>query len=299
MVKQSFFKPPLSVEEQIELLKARGLLIPDEQMAAQYLQNISYYRLSGYMYPFLIDTKRHYYKKGTTFENILNLYRFDRELRLLIFAAIEKIEIALRAQIINHYTSAANDPFWYTKEAYFTSPEKHVDFLESVSGYIKRSNDVFIKHFYDTYSDPFPPVWIIFEILSMGQLSILYSITAKSPSKKALAEYFGVKETVLVTWLHTLVYIRNICAHHARLWNKDLRIPVKLPKKTANMWLAALNITDRKLYVVLGIIAYLLNIITPNNTFRRKVKELIIKYPHTDIFAMGFPEDWLSDPFWI
>jgi len=104
MTKQPFTKPPLSVQEQIELLKARGLRIPDEQRVARYLRNISYYRLSGYMYPFLTDTKRHRYKNGTTFEDILNLYRFDRELRILIFAAIEKIEIAFRAQIINHYS---------------------------------------------------------------------------------------------------------------------------------------------------------------------------------------------------
>jgi abortive infection bacteriophage resistance protein len=298
MAKQSFTKPSLSVQEQIELLKARGLQVPDEQKAVKYLQNISYYRLSGYMYPFLTDTKRHLYKNGTTFEDILNLYRFDRELRLLLFAAIEKIEIAFRAQIINHYSAAANDPFWYTKAAYFADPEKHANFLEGVSGYINRSNDVFIKHFYDTYSDPYPPVWVIFEILSMGQLSILYSITAKSPSRKALSDYFGVKETVLATWLHTLVYVRNICAHHARLWNKDLRIPVKLPKKITHVWLAGANITDRKVYVVLGIIVYLLDVITPNNTFRQKVKELIIKYPHTDILAMGFPANWRSDPFW-
>ena len=96
----------------------------------------------------------------------------------------------------------------------------------------------------------------------------------------------------------TLVYVRNICAHHARLWNKDLRIPVKLPKKTDHAWLAGVNITDRKVYVVLGIIVYLLDTITPNNTFRQKIKELIIKYPYTDIHAMGFPEDWRSDPFW-
>jgi len=195
MTKQSFTKPPLSVQEQIELLKTRGLRIPDEQRAARYLQNISYYRLSGYMYPFLADTKLHRYRNGTTFEDIPDLYRFDRELRLLIFAAIEKIEIAFRAQIINHYSVATKDPFWYTKAAYFADPEKYANFLEGISGYISRSNDVFIKHFYETYSDPYPPVWVIFEILSMGQLSILYSITAKSPLRKTLTDYFGVKET--------------------------------------------------------------------------------------------------------
>jgi abortive infection bacteriophage resistance protein len=106
------------------------------------------------------------------FEDILNLYRFDRELRLLVFSAIEKIEIAFRAQIINQYSVALHDPFWYTNAANFTDPKRHADFLNGLTAYINRSNDVFIKHFYSTYSDPWPPVWVIFEILSMGQFSI-------------------------------------------------------------------------------------------------------------------------------
>jgi abortive infection bacteriophage resistance protein len=298
MGKQAYTKSPLGVQGQISLLKSRGLQISDELRATRYLQNIGYYRLSGYMYPFLADTKQHIYKIGTTFENILNLYRFDRELRLLVFSAIEKIEVSLRSQIVNQFSVTSQDPFWYTKTSYFADPVKHSAFLNSLSAYINRSNDVFIKHFFNTYSNPWPPVWIIFEILSMGQFSILYSILAKSPNRKAVADYFGIKETVFATWLHTLVYTRNICAHHARLWNKDLRIPVKLPKKTTNKWLSVSNLANRKIYVVLAIICYLLDTITPHHHFRQKLKDLITKYPDTDITAMGFPQTWSSDPFW-
>ena len=298
MEKQVYAKPPLPVQDQVSLLKSRSLEIPDEARAIRYLQNIRYYRLSGYMYPFLADTKQHLYKKGTTFEDILDLYRFDRELRLLVFSAIEKIEIALRSLITNEFSVASQNPFWYAESAYFANPAKHAAFLDSLSLNISRSNDVFIKHFYNTYSNPWPPIWVIFEILSMGQFSILYSITAKSPPRKAVADYFGVKEVVLSTWLHTLVYVRNICAHHTRLWNKDLRIPVKLPKKTANKWLSSQNVTNRKVYIALVIISYLLNTITPNHTFRQKIKNLITKYPNNNITAMGFPKDWRSDPFW-
>jgi abortive infection bacteriophage resistance protein len=122
---------------------------------------------------------------------------------------------------------------------------------------------------------------------------------AKVPPRKAVSDYFGVKETILTNWLHTLVYVRNICAHHARFWNKDLRIPVKLPRKTANKWLSTPNLTDRKVYIVLTIIAYLLDTITPHHTFRKKIKNLIMKYPDTNIAAMGFPNDWCFDRFWV
>ena len=298
MKKQTYSKPPLSVEEQIKLLKTRGLHIADEEKATMYLNNISYYRLSGYMYPFLEDAKQHLYKENTTFEDIMNLYRFDRELRLLLFAAIEKIEVAIRSQIINHFSVNTKDPFWYTKEKYFSNPAKHADFFNNLSSYINRSNDVFIKHFYNTYNEQYPPIWIILEILSMGQLSILYNNTIKSPSKKAIADYFGIKEPILANWLHTLVYVRNICAHHARLWNKDMRIQVKNPRKTSNIWLTSGNITDRKIYEVLAIIVYFLDTITPTNTFREKLKALLAKYPNIDVTTIGFPKNWQDDPFW-
>jgi abortive infection bacteriophage resistance protein len=298
MAKHPYIKPPLPVQDQINLLKSRGLQIPDEERAARYLRNISYYRLSGYMYPFLADTKQHLYKDGTMFEDVLDLYRFDRELRLLVFSAIEKIEVAFRARIINQYSVALRDPFWYTNAANFADPKQHTEFSNSLTAYIKRSNDVFIKHFYNTYSDPWPPIWVVFEILPMGQFSILYKITANSPARKAVADYFGAKGPVLTAWLHTLVYVRNICAHHARLWNKELRVPVKLPKKAANKWLANRNITNRKVYIVLAIIVYLLDTITPQHGFRQKLKALVVKYPETDTAAMGFPQDWLADPFW-
>ena len=127
---------------------------------------------------------------------------------------------------------------------------------------------------------------------------MLYDITIKSPPRKAIADFFGIKDVVLVSWLHTLAYVRNICAHHARLWNKDLRIPVKVPKKTTNKWLSGQNHNNRKMYIILAIIAYLLDIITPHNSFRKKVRGLMAKYDTVDITAMGFPDDWLSDTFW-
>ena len=298
MNKVPYTKLSLAVQDQVNLLKNRGLHIPDEIRAARYLQNISYYRLSGYMYPFLSDPKNHLYKAGASFEDVLDLYRFDREFRILVFSAIEKIEIALRTQTVNQFSIALKDPFWYTDAKYFYDPVKHTAFLNNLSVNASRSNYIFIRHFFDTYTDPFPPIWIIFEILSMGQFSILYSNSKKSPPRKAVADYFGLKETVFTTWLHTLVYVRNICAHHVRLWNKDLRIKVKLPIKTTNRWLSNSNVANNKVYTVLAIIIYMLDTITPHNTFRQKVKDLLMKYPNTNINAMGFPKDWESDSFW-
>jgi len=298
MVKRAYTKPPLTVQEQINLLKNRGLQIDDEAKAERYLKNISYYRLSGYMYPFLKDKALHIYKEGTKFVDIINLYRFDRELRLLVFSAIEKIEIAIRSHIGYEFSVGLKDPFWFTNIANFSDTVRYETFRKELDTNLNRSKDVFIKHFKNTYSDPMPPIWITSEILPLGQLSVLYDITAKIPPRKAVADYFGIKDVVLISWLHTLAYVRNICAHHARLWNKDLRIPVKLPIKVVNKWLSVKSIANNKMFVVLAIISYLLDAITPTNTFRNKVKTLLQKYPDIDTAAMGFPKNWQSDQFW-
>jgi len=298
MGNKAYSKPPLSVPDQIKLLKARGLHIPDEKRAFRYLQSISYYHLSGYMYPFLADKKLHKYKPNSNFNDIINIYRFDRELRILIFTAIEKIEVAIRAQITNHFAVETNDPFWYTDAKHFLISADHKAFLNNISSYIKRSADVFIKHFINTYNDPYPPIWVVLEVLSMGQLSILYHITKRSPARKGVASFFGVKEPVLANWLHALVYIRNICAHHARLWNKELSIQIKNPKSISRLWLSSGDIKKRKIYEVLAIITYFLDTITPTNTFRDKLKQLLTKYPNIDFGAMGFPKDWKNDQFW-
>ena len=248
MAKRTYTKPSLTVQEQIELLKTRGLQINNEARAEQYLRNISYYRLSGYMYLFLKDTIQHIYKNVTKFEDIISLYRFDRELRLLVFSAIEKIEIAIRSHIAYEFSIGLQDPFWFTNVANFSDAAKFKTFHNELDTNINRSKDVFIKHFKDTYSNPMPPIWITSEILSLGQLSVLYDITAKIPPRKAVADYFGIKDVVLVSWLHTLAYVRNICAHHARLWNKDLRISVKMPIKVVNKWLSLQNMANNKTY---------------------------------------------------
>ncbi|MFP3040587.1 Abi family protein [Treponema primitia] len=209
MAKQLYVKKPLSVSDQITLIQSRGLVVPDTAKAERYLANISYYRLSGYMYPFLDDPVQHKFKAGTAFEDVVNLYKADRELRLLVFAAMEKIEIAVRAQLIDRYCVSSGDPFWYEKPACFKNPQEHRELLQNIKTSINRSTDTFVGHFYSVYSNPNPPSWITFEVLQMGQLSILYSKLAPSPEKKAVAAYFGVMEPVLISWLHSLVYVRK------------------------------------------------------------------------------------------
>ena len=104
------------------LLKSRGLVISDEDKAVRYLESIGYYRLSAYMYPFLkVPKETHQYKDGTTFQQVLNLYRFDKKLRMLLLNEIEKVEIAIRRAIMNIPVQMTGDSYWLTNSVHFAN----------------------------------------------------------------------------------------------------------------------------------------------------------------------------------
>lgn len=152
-----FSKPPLSIPDQIALLKKRGLQIKDEQRAEKYLSNISYYRLSAYTLPFQMQgDQNHNFIAGTSFEQVLNLYLFDRTLRLLIFDAIERTEIAIRTQLINQYCGA-HGTHWFEDPAHFHSNYKYSKSLQKLDDETDRSNEVFISHHKSKYTAPTPP----------------------------------------------------------------------------------------------------------------------------------------------
>ena len=242
------------------------MVIKDEARAKQILQNISYYRLSGYWYPLLADKQRHLFKSGSTFERAYNLYKFDSELRKMILSEIEKIEVAVRTQ------------------------------LAYVMG---RSDEEFIKAFKSKYTNHFPPSWIMLEITTFGTMSILYSNLNSGRCKRQIAKYFGVADTVMVSWLHAMTYIRNVCAHHSRLWNRTLGISPIMPRRTANPFVSLPAKGTRHVYFILAIIQYWLNIVNPSNTFKTKIMALLSKYPAIDISAMGFPSNWEKEAFWL
>ena len=161
-----YTKTPISISEQIEKLKTRGLLFPDEKKSADYLSNISYYRLRAYTFPFQ-DNKNpdHPFIQKISFEDIINLYVFDRRLRLLIFNAIEKIEVALRTQIIYHY-SLEYGGFWHLRPELYNNAVYFAEQIASLHKEIDRSNETFIKHYYQTYNDPKdPPSWMSLEVI--------------------------------------------------------------------------------------------------------------------------------------
>jgi abortive infection bacteriophage resistance protein len=290
-LKTSFLKSHLSYEKQIELLQNRNLTIVNRDFAIKKLQHLNYYRLSSYYYPFY-ETKD-WFKTDTTFENILQLYYFDKDLRHLIFFAIEKIEIYIRTQI-SFTISKHNEVFGYTDKNIFHSETFHSSILETITSETNRSKEIFVKEFFNTYDEEYLPVWSMVEIISFNTLSKIFA-NLKESYRQEIVKDIDVKPFVFQRWLHTLTYIRNICAHHSRLWNKILAIEPMVPK---NQKLFK-TIDNNKVFFVLTMIEYILiKIDSEEFSFKYELKQLLKRYPSIDKKAMGFVENWEELEIW-
>ena len=287
---------PLSFQQQIALLKTNGLSFANEPKALHTLQQISYFRLKSYLMPLMSDKTLHTFKSGTTFEQAYTLYKFDSRLRKLIAGEMEKIEVSIRTQMA--YTlSDEIDIYWFADSANFVSATKHSGLISSLQSELDRTDDDQILRFKRMYSDVFPPAWMTMEVTSFGTLSMLYKLLKPSLTKRKIANYYGVSDSVFESWLHSIVYVRNICAHHSRLWNKTLRIQPLFPRKVGGTFISAPVRNDR-LYYVLCIIQYLLLKVNPNTTFPARLKALLAEFPNADVSAMGFPKNWEKEAIW-
>ena len=262
-------KPTLSSREQIDLLKLRGLIIENEKYALDFLTHVNYYRLSAYIYTFLEEKEKHVFKKGTTFQNILDIYNFDRELRLVLLDAIERIEVSIRTSII-YVLSHKHGPFWITNKDLFYNQQYYQTHFERIKEELKRSDERFIQHYFSKYSEEIPPAWITLEIASFGLLSLLYHNLKSNKDRKEIAARYGLNQVVFTSWLHSLAYIRNVCAHHSRLWNRELGIRPVVPKSIGSFWLKTLDeIKNDRVFIITSIIIYFLSVIKNQNDLRK------------------------------
>ena len=288
-------------EEQslIILLQSRGLLITDINKANHYLTHIGYYRLSAYMYPLLqVPKEQHLYKPGATFKKVMMLYRFDKKLRLLLFNEIEKIEVAVRSAIVKHGCEVTNDPFWMTNPHNFSNPVKFNKTIRLIEDELNHSKEEFITHFKDIYSDPYPPAWILSEILPLGVMTNIYSNIKNKKIKKRVSQSFHLQIAPFESWMTIVTLTRNLCCHHARIWNKQNTLRPMIPNIIVKPWINQPTDTLR-IYFDMCIIKYFLNIISPGNDMLTKMLALFAEYPEVDLGALGFPSgNWQDEPLW-
>lgn len=281
-----FTKPPTTFQEQIELLKSRGLIIKNSKKALQNISRINYYRLSSYFPPFQIQ--KNLFEQGVSIERIFELYEFDREFRYLILRALENIEITLRTKIAYCF-SHKYGPFAYSDSQYFSPDFNHSDWYNKLKESIDRTHEDFVKDFFTEYNEEENlPLWIAIEIISFGQLSFLLKGLKREDRKNISEDYFRIDEERLSSWVHTLVYIRNLCAHHSRIWNRTLAIKPKVPRKLTE-WI---GISNSKIFCVFLIFKKLIIISGQWENLKCNLIQLLEEYNDVDIKRMGFPDDW-------
>lgn len=300
-----YTKPALSFEQQAQLLIERGLIIESKDELVHHLSMVNYYRLSAYWYPFKkidpTDGKERFIP-NTTFEMIWGLYSLDRKLRLLIMDAIERVEVAfLRTRMVEHFT-LIHGPFGYAEIKNF-SPKfnqiTHQRLLDEIDALVMRSKEEFVSRFQSKYTnEPRPPLWITAEIMSFGNLFTFYRYLNRS-EQQFLAGTFNLYPPVLESWLHTLNFIRNACAHHSRLWNRILPIRPQLPDERHNPeWYRYARIDNRYIFSVLTLLRYLLKFIDVQSDWQIRLEYLLNEYQGIPINWMGFPTNWKEIEIW-
>lgn len=326
---KAFSKPALDVPSQLKLLQQRGLHIKNRERALLFLEAVSFFRLTPYMRPFQdMQDPQHHFRPDTGFRQLVQLYDFDRRLRLLVMDAIERIEVAVRAAISNHM-GPTQGSHWYLDPQLFASAYDHQRLLDTVNQKqeratrdfhrecqrieritdsqrkvllkAQRSRESYVRYYPLTYREPtLMPGWAMLEELTLGELSHLYAGLARDADRKAIARRLQLVAPLLESWLHTLTTIRNICAHHARLWNRELGVSPEFPKKARFPWPQYLQsgAQHRRLFPILCILSHLMRQVSPDTSWDSRLQHLIQQFPSVDLPAMGFAPQWQEDAFW-
>ena len=275
----------MTIDEQVANLKAIGLQINDEDYARRILGDISYFRLIK-AFSLNLKPKNGNYYKGVTFNQIVDLYLFNANFRQLLFPLIERIEINARCRIAN-YISEHYGVLGYKYKENFVSEEYHRQFLDDIKEEIRRNlRAPFVKNFMENYEGGELPMYALVEICSFGTLSKLYK-NMKNHDKKAIAKSFGIGYTYYESWIESISYVRNICAHYGRIYNAKLAKKPILYKQYTEA-----GIDNNRIFAVLLCISHIIEKDAHWIGFLEDVEKLIDKYSNIDIGSMGFPEDW-------
>ncbi len=191
-----------------------------------------------------------------------------------------------------------HDDFWITNPAHFADTKKFNQTLVVIDKELNGSKEEYITDFRSSYSETYPPSWMITEVLSFGNLNYIYSNIANNKLRKQIADYFGVKPMVFISWLNVLSNLRNMCCHHSRVWNREFVLRPVEARKLKYIWADTTTLDNKRVYYRLCIIKYMLNIISPHNDLCQKLTHLLANYPQIDNSAMGFPHDWDAQNFW-
>ena len=287
----AFTKPAKSVDEQVQLLISRGMWVPDVDSAAERLRHVNYFRLGAYWLPYEADHENHAFRDGTSFEGVWCHYEFDRQLRLLLLDAIERIEVSVRthwAYFVAHHhgTHAHLNRSLARNEGHWERNLRHL--REAVDR--SAPDERFVQHHLGKYAEDLPAVWVVCEVMSLGLLSKWYGNLAPNKTRNAIARAYSLDDRLFESWLRHLTTIRNRCAHHGRVWNREFAVLPMQPHNPAALrtkW----HKQNRRVYNTLLVVDYLCSRITANNNFKDSFNTLLGKYG-IETEKMGFPANY-------
>lgn len=292
-----FSKPAITITDQVTLLKKRGLEISDLPASQQALRYIGYYRLSAYMRPFQASGADHQFNEGTAFSDIDDLYSFDRKLRIVFLDALDRIEIGIKAAATQALCQH-HGPAWFLDPKNFLPTADHGSMIEKLKDEIGTTDfskrAVHIQHYYNNYDEPeLPPSWMLMEAISFGSLArLIKNLNAKN--MKSVAWLINIPEPALKSWCLSLSYVRNLCAHHNRIWNRIYTLKPFITKQHKS----ELDPNDKIYAQAVTIYILLRNCSTGAPQWKNRIANLFNEHPRVPIDKMGFPTDWLSRPFW-
>jgi abortive infection bacteriophage resistance protein len=296
-----FTKAALSVEQQADLLISRGMQGDRDEMLKR-LGFVNYYRLSGYWFTDRIPPTDNF-RPGTNFGEVWQLYVVDRKLRLLVMDAVERIEVAARTLLARAH-ALRHGPFGYVDDHNAMDRRARTpqhEHQRQIRDEVRRNADEqFVAHFMSKYGAEHPdlPIWMATEVMSFGTVARLLSDS--SPAiRSEVAAAFAVPDEVVVSWLRTLSFVRNVCAHHGRLWNRVLAYQMKLPRGSKyREWELPVPIGRDRVFGVLTVCRHCLRQFAPGSSWGVRVRGLLNEYPAVSRRAMGFPTDWQRSPLW-
>jgi abortive infection bacteriophage resistance protein len=295
----SFKQLPLTIDQQIELLKQKKLIIPDEEYAKYWLSHVSYYRLKHYTFSFKDINDNHNFIPNTTFDQVLQLYLFDRKLKLVIFDGLETIEVAIKTMLSNTL-SQAYGAHWYMEQTMFSEKFEYEKFIKTIEDEFDDPDENSVKVYKTVYTDPtLPPSWMVMELLTFGTVSKIFEHIQARQEKQDICWHFNLPDNILMSWLHCFTHMRNRCAHHSRFVYRSVKHEPILPSRRKHIFLDEVDSINRSsLYAALCCMQHLISKINVDSSFKSDLLSLIELNPQINYSHMGFTENWRKEKIW-
>lgn len=303
----AYKKKPTAFAEQVDKLISRNMIIDNKTEAIKILSDISYYHLSPYWKPFCKSDSDDF-EEGTIFSKIVEIYNFDKELREFLLKYIAPIEVAYKTCFVNYFCMATTDPFAYLIKDNFNHAGKWEQSVNKIIDEFEKSKEDFANHHKKNYPNLMPPLWLVSEFLTLGELNFWVANLKDSVKylnksvRDLISDHFGLTFSLFTSFIMSLTNIRNFCAHQCRVWDRNIINQPKQPSNTKsflykNMIINFSSGQKKGIYNTLVILAYCLKKMKYTDSFALELISIIKKY-NIDPLKMGFPQSWDKLSLW-